>query len=283
MKNDAKPPRVVNFNIYWLFGFFMIIAVAMITSSMTGIEPGMTTHFQKLFFYTRAEYIQYSFKYNSLCLFASAFFNGFMYLALALPAVSCMLRYCDELNSGYSKLIVARVGNTKYIMRTVLRTIATAFIISFAALYTLFLICYIRLPNINEALANPNNDPELFVGIKITDFKANGFIYVLRYIIPSSLFACTAGLLSILVATISRNKFTSLTVPILIIEAENSIFSGSLNPMIFKFRITNFLCPFDDYTQWFTWWEFGLLILTVCVVLITLIYAFSGRRWKSGE
>lgn len=49
MKNDVKPLRVINFNIYWLFGFFMIIAVAMITPSMTVIEPGMTTHFQKLF------------------------------------------------------------------------------------------------------------------------------------------------------------------------------------------------------------------------------------------
>lgn len=280
-----KKKRLKNnrFDFYRLFGFFVIIAVAMITSRYSRLDDKIQLLFTDVFSHSRPEYLLDPSAYNSLLVFAYVFFDGFLYLALALPAISCMMRYCDELNSGYSKFIVARIGNSRYIGKTVLRTIATAFIVTFAALYTLFLIFYFRLPNINEALALAD-DPALYIGIHdLGDFRANGLLYVLRYIIPSSLVACVAGLLSILVATISRNKFLSLTIPLLLIEAEDSICGGSMDINIFKYRVSGLLFPFDEYTPQFTWWSFGLLILTVAVVLTTLIYVLSGRRCKHGE
>lgn len=285
MKNSKKWMKNYYVNYYWLLGFLVIIAVALFSPGYGMIEGEFEKNmvFEELFYYDKVNYLQRINVYNSLSYVNVIFSKGFMYLALIFPSISCMMRYCDELNSGYSKLIITRIGNNKYIGRTVLRTLATAFIITFIALYVVYLIIYFRLPNVNEALGRTGS-PELLEGIgQMMDFKANGFLYVLRYIIPSSLFACVAGLLSILIATISHNKFLSLTIPILLIEAENSIFSGSSIAAIYKYKIRNFLYPFDDIDPWFTWWEFGLFILTLCVVLITVIYYVSGRRYREGE
>lgn len=285
MKNSKKWMKNYYVNYYWLLGFLVIISVALFSPGYGMIEGEFEKNmvFEELFYYDKVNYLQRINVYNSLSYVNVIFSKGFMYLALIFPSISCMMRYCDELNSGYSKLIITRIGNNKYIGRTVLRTLATAFIITFIALYVVYLIIYFRLPNVNEALGRTGS-PELLKGIgQMMDFKANGFLYVLRYIIPSSLFACVAGLLSILVATISHNKFLSLTIPILLIEAENSIFSGSSIAAIYKYKIRNFLYPFDDIDPWFTWWEFGLFILTLCVVLITVIYYVSGRRYREGE
>mgnify|MGYP004529606953 FL=1 len=285
MKNSKKWMKNYYVNYYWLLSFLVIIAVALFSPGYGIIEGEFKKNmvFEELFYYNKLNYLQQINVYNSLSYVNVIFSKGFMYLALIFPSISCMMRYCDELNSGYSKLIITRIGNNKYIGRTVLRTLATAFIITFIALYVVYLIIYFRLPNVNEALERTGS-LELLEGIgQIMDFKANGFLYVLRYIIPSSLFACVAGFLSILIATISHNKFLSLTIPILLIEAENSIFSGSSIAAIYKYKIRNFLYPFDDIDPWFTWWEFGLFILTLCVVLITVIYYVSGRRYREGE
>ena len=285
MKNKIKRLQYRRFNYYWILSFLVIIAVALFSPGFGFIEGDFKRNmvFEELFYYNRSNYLQYIGTYNSLSYFNIIFTKGFMYLALIFPSISCMMRYCDELNSGYSKLIITRVGNNKYIGKTVLRTIATAFVITFTALYVVYFIIYLRLPNVNEAIERMGSVDQLEGIAQVMDFKANGFMYALRYIIPSSLFACVAGLSSILVATVSHNKFLSLTIPVLLIEAENSIFSGSSIASIYKYRIRNFLYPFDDYEPWFTWWEYGLLILTLCVVLITVIYYVSGRRYRDGE
>lgn len=286
MKNKIERLQYHRVNYYCILSFLVIIAVALFSPGYGSIEGSFKKLmvFQELFNYNRSNYLQFIGSYNSLSYFSIIFTKGFMYLALIFPSISCMMRYCDELTSGYSKLIITRVGNNKYIGRTVLRTIATAFVITFTALYVVYLIIYFRLPNVNEAVARLGNGIDMLNGIaQVMDFKANGFIYALRYIIPSSLFACVAGLSSILVATVSHNKFLSLTIPVLLIEAENSIFSGSSIASIYKYRIRNFLYPFDALEPWFTWWEYGLLMLTLCVVLITVIYYVSGRRYRDGE
>lgn len=282
-QNKPKRLRCSNFNFYWLLGFFAVAAVALLAQANDIFnDMERTTAFQFLLKHDKQELSIMMGEYNSLAFFNLLFVCGKLYLAMIFPSIACMLRFCDELNSGSSKFIIARIGSNRYIVKTILRTLITSFVITFTALYAVYIFLYLRMPTINDALAVV--DPEQILEVKmIGDFYADGFLYVLRYIIPSSLTACIVGLLSVFVAAVSRNKFISITVPILIVEAENSICSGSINPIIYKYKISNFTYPFDNFQPWFEYGEFLITALIVCIVLIAAVYIAASRRFRDGE
>lgn len=191
-------------SIYFIASVLLVLGVCLLSPGIGALDGNNINRpmiIEELL-HTKSEYLGFHEIYNYYGLFLSGI-SGFLYAIFPLLSMASLSRYCDERVSGFWIQKTVRTSQKKV---TISNTVASVFISIFAII--LGLIIYM-----------------LFVTIRLPreQFRLSIFF---PHICSICAVVALSTLIGIMVASITKSKFYSFIIPVLIYYAENEFFIG---------------------------------------------------------
>lgn len=250
---------------FW--GIILVLIAISIFSKGFGLLSGNNfvtdSIFEEIVNYDTINYMDYIIIYNSYNVLNYIISNSYFYLALPMLCIPFIINYCDDINNNFEKMIISRIGHSKFHRNAIFSLIIISLLSSFLAVGIMSVISYLTFPSAN---------------FNIIDY----FMLVIRKWLLSATLLTIYSLIMLIVVTITKNKFLSIVSSILIIETcEVTMTRTSMENFIFKKPRTFLNLYFLPHQN-----ENILYIICHLVFIILLLfisYFLLEKRHKNNE
>ena len=157
------------------------------------------TILQEILRYNSDDYIKHISIYNAYNMFNHMIAFTSLYMILPLLSAPFIISFCDAENNGFEKMILYRVGQKNFTVKTLISCIASCYVLAFAVNIILFLIAIFIFPQ--------------------GDFSTSEYIwhFLRKWMLTGTLLTGYTGI-SLLVAVFTRNKFISIIFSVFLME-----------------------------------------------------------------
>lgn len=208
-------------SIYFIISILLVCSVCLLSPGIGALDYNYINKpmvIEELLQHSKAEYLSFSEMYNYYGIFQVGI-SGFLYMIFPLLSMSSLHRYCEERTSGFWTQKIVKTGQHK---GTVCNLISSSIvsILSVLAGLTMFI---------------------LFLIIRLPSQKFEVLLFM-----PRLFSICTvvvlSTMISMLIASLTKNKFYSFIIPVLLIYAENE-FTIGLGGVFSSFSIQVMMNP----------------------------------------
>lgn len=236
-------------SIYFVVSILMILGVCFLSPGIGALDYNYISKpmvIEELLQHSKAEYLTFPEIYNYYGIFQSGIY-GFLYIVFPLLSISSLNRYCEERISGFWIQKMIKTGQHKGTLSNIISSSIVS-VLSILAGLSIFMIFIIsRLPSQRFEL-----------------------LVFIPHIICICLVVVFSTLLSILIASITKNKFYSFIIPVLLFYAENE-FTIGLGGVFSNFSIQAMLYPSNIFLS------FGFTIIIFLVLYKIIDRMEKGR------
>lgn len=288
------------FSINFLLGIVVVFLLICATAyEVSGGDSYLSYPFIKFIFNTDKGLWESNYFYSGVKMFEKGFSNR--WTAIFLPiitGISCVPMLCDELNTNTYRMSVIRLGKTNFVLSKFFSAIITAVLI-IAIPYIVFAVyCMSVFPTLEFYIQNADSSYAERL-TKIFEMQRSGFnqiagndnalVTIVGRIVTASIFSAIPCLLAMLLGAVTRNKFVSLSLPVMFYFGITQIMANITNKALEETGNTPATIFFDPTERFFNvefWFEnftklgigyIYLYALAVTVVLF-LLFNFVMRR-----
>lgn len=289
------------FSVNFLLGIVVVFLLICATSyEVAGGESYMSYPFLKFIFETDSKLWESNYFYSGVKMFEKGFSNRWTAIFLpVITGIACVPMLCDELNTNTYRMSVIRLGKTNFILSKFFSAIITAVVIIVIPYIIFAVYCMVVFPSLEFYIQNADSGyaeklVKLFEmqrgGFNKIAGNDNAFITIAGRIMTSSIFSAIPCLLAMLLGAITRNKFVSLSLPVMFYFAVTQIManvtskafenSGKTPGVVFfdpSERFYNVEFWFKEYTNLGIGYIY-LYALAVTIVLFILFNFVMRRR-----
>lgn len=193
------------FSTYFLLSVLLVLGICLVSPGMGALDYDYVSRpmmFEELTQYTEEEYLSFREIYNYYGLFLTGI-GGFLYMVLPLLAMSSLKRYCEEYATGFRTQKIIRTGRKKETVGNLIASSLVGVMSLLAGLMLFMLFVVARLPQ-------EKFDLQLF----------------LPHLFSLCVVTVLGTMLSILIASVTKNRFYSFVIPMLLFYAENEFALG---------------------------------------------------------
>lgn len=184
--------------------------------------------------------------------------SSFIPFACIFPMMPYGLSYLEEVQSGYHRLIIGRMGAKRYIKNKIFFNTIAGGIASFVPLLIIFIII-----DCVGVSVTAENIPEIFLekiwGPYVTVWGGR-LIFLMRLVL-FFLFGCIWADIELLTSIITRNRYASFIIPFVVYQVGWMLLPSCVNPV--ALLRSDFASSYVPIWYPFAFQAFVLLILTV--------------------
>lgn len=236
---------------YFVVSIMIVFGVCLLSPGIGALDYNYINRpmlIEELLLHNKTEFSNYGETYNYKDIFVQGI-SGLFYTIIPLLSMASVNRYCEERQSGYWVQKTVKTGQRSSTIGNLIAAsmVSVVSVILGFALFIAFIM--LRLPH--------------------QKFEISIF---LTYVIVISCLAVLGASLSILIAAITKNKFYSFIIPLLLFYSENEFLSGSI---YYHFSIRALMNPVNKINS--------LCFIVIMILLLGLVVVRVEKgRWGIG-
>lgn len=236
-------------SIYFVVSILLILGVCLLSPGIGALDYNYISKpmvIEELLQHSKAKYSSFPELYNYYGMFQIGIY-GFLYIVFPLLSISSLNRYCEERISGFWIQKMVKTGQHKGTLSNLISSTIVSLLSILVGLSIFIIFIISRLPS-----------------------QRFEFLVFIPHIFCICIVVIFSTMLSILIASITKNKFYSFMMPVLLFYAENE-FTIGLGGIFSNFSIQAMMYPRNIF------FSFGFTVIIVLILYKIIDKVEKGR------